>query len=83
MGDVFINYNEYGKKYLKRIFYLNIMFYIIAGIALLLFFSEIIVIVSAASFLAVISLIYALYFIHKNPPIENLEDYPSEERALK
>jgi hypothetical protein len=70
MGDVFINYNEYGKKYLKRIFYLNIVFYIIAGIALLLFFSEIIIIISAASFLAVISLIYAFYFIHKNPPIE-------------
>jgi hypothetical protein len=70
MGDVFINYNEYGKKYLKRIFYLNIVFYIIAGIALLLFFSEIIIIISAASFLAVVSLIYAFYFIHKNPPIE-------------
>jgi hypothetical protein len=72
MGDVFISYDEYGKKYLRRIVYLTVLLYIVMGIAFVLFMADILILLLAVILTAAASLAYALYFIHKHPPL----DYP-------
>jgi hypothetical protein len=70
MGDVFINYDEYGKRYLKRMIYLNVLLYIIMGFAFLFFIADVLIILLIAVLTTAASLVYALYFIRKNPPRE-------------
>jgi hypothetical protein len=78
MGDVFINYDEYGRKYLRRIVYLNVILYIIIGIALLLFWVDAFLLLLLAFIAAGTSLAYVFYFIRKNPPIEYPDEKDSE-----
>jgi hypothetical protein len=70
MGDVFINYDEYGKRYLKRMIYLNVLLYIIMGFAFLFFIADVLIILLIAVLTTAASLVYSLYFIRKNPPRE-------------
>ena len=70
MGDVYLTYDERGKAYFRRWVYLNILTLIVWGIIFIVTNVDIIFIILPAGFVAGTSLIYALYFIRKNPPNE-------------
>ena len=70
MGDVLLTYDEYGREYVRRIICCNILF--ISMLALTAVFSIVdgFVALLAALSASVVSIVYAFYFIHKNPPAE-------------
>jgi hypothetical protein len=70
MGDVNATYGETGKKYLKRLYYVNISYYIVVGFLLVVYMVDLSIIILGAALVALASVAYALYFTHKNPPIE-------------
>ncbi len=70
MGDVILVYDEYGRKHYRRLFWMNVFLYIGLGFIFIVGLVDLIIIMSVAFSIAIISLIYALYFIRKNPPIE-------------
>lgn len=74
MGDFFLTYDESGKAYLRRLFYFNVLFYPVMGLVAVVYMIDVLVVIFAASLLACGSLIYAAYFIIRNPPMEYGED---------
>ncbi|MHA3964277.1 MAG: hypothetical protein AM325_012155 [Candidatus Thorarchaeota archaeon SMTZ1-45] len=69
MGDVILVYDEYGRTHYKRLFWMNVVLYVILGIIVIVGLVDLIIIVVVAFSIAMLSLIYALYFIRKNPPL--------------
>ena len=74
MGDFFLTYDESGKAYLRRLFYFNVLLYPVMGLVAVVYMVDILVVIFSASLLACGSLIYAVYFILRNPPMEYGED---------
>ncbi|MFX1483562.1 MAG: hypothetical protein ACFFCP_10265 [Promethearchaeota archaeon] len=70
MGDFFLTHNEEGREYLRRIFYVNVLFYIMMGLAAVVFMVDFVFLLMLAGLVAVSSLLYAAYFVLKNPPQE-------------
>ncbi len=70
MGDFFLTHTDEGRAYLRRLFYLNILWIIIIAFLTIVFMVDLTILIIAAALLASASLIYALYFVIKNPPIE-------------
>jgi len=70
MGDFFLIHNDEGKAYLRRLFYVNILLYAVMAFLAIINMVDLIILILSAAILAIASLIYALYFILKNPPIE-------------
>jgi hypothetical protein len=70
MGDVFLTYDDTGRSYLRRLFYVNVVLYILMGIALIVYMVDITILILVLSLSAIASLIYAIYFALKNPPRE-------------
>jgi hypothetical protein len=68
MGDLFLTYDDTGREYCRRLIFCNILFYIMMAFAVVFYMVDIIIILLAAVSVAVASLVYALYFIQKNPP---------------
>ncbi|TFG32980.1 hypothetical protein EU527_09050 [Candidatus Thorarchaeota archaeon] len=68
MGDFILTHDDSGKAYFQRIIYLNIILYVLGGIAFMIFMFDIIVLVVIAIFGLSLSLLYLGYFIYKNPP---------------
>jgi hypothetical protein len=68
MGDVYLTYGD-GGAYFRRWVYLNIVVLIVMGLFFLFTTVDIIFIVLPAAVMAISSLVYALYFIRKNPPL--------------
>ncbi|MBY8997865.1 MAG: hypothetical protein KGD60_09040 [Candidatus Thorarchaeota archaeon] len=75
MGDVYLTYDD-GGTYFRRWVYLNILVLIVTGFFFVVTTVDIIIILLPAALVAGTSLVYALYFIRKNPPIEPEEDHP-------
>jgi hypothetical protein len=78
MGDVFLTYDETGRAYFRRLVVLNILALTVFAFIFVVTTVDIIVVILPAAFVAGASLVYALFFISKNPPIEPEEDYSSE-----
>ncbi len=78
MGDVFITYDEYGKKYIRRMIYLNVLLYVMMGILFLLFMVDTLILMLTAIIATIVSFVYVLYFIQKHPPAEYDEEYFSD-----
>lgn len=78
MGDVFITYDEYGQKYIRRIIYLNVLLYVVAAILFVLYMVDALTVVLIAVIATMVSFFYVLYFIHKHPPAEYDEEYLSD-----
>ena len=70
MGDVYLTYDESGRAYFRRWVYLNILVLVVTGFFFLFTTVDIIIIILPAALIAGSSLVYALYFIRKNPPIK-------------
>ncbi|MHA2141029.1 MAG: hypothetical protein ACXADC_13510 [Candidatus Thorarchaeota archaeon] len=68
MGDVFLNYDEAGRAYFRRLVYCNILFYLMLAFAVVFIMVDIIIVIIAGLLVAIASLLYAFYFIQKNPP---------------
>lgn len=70
MGDVFLQYNETGRRYFRRLIYVNILFYILVAIIFVITTVNIVILLLIVFSASIVSIVYAVYFIHKNPPME-------------
>jgi hypothetical protein len=70
MGDFLLVHDESGKKYFRRIIYVNILFYAAMGALFILYIIDLLILVLGAIGAALASFAYAIYFILKNPPEE-------------
>lgn len=70
MGDFLLVHDESGKRYFRRIIYVNILFYAAMGFLFILYIIDLLILVLGAVVAALASLVYAVYFILKNPPAE-------------
>ena len=68
MGDFLLVHDESGKKYFRRIIYVNILFYAAMGFLFILYIIDLLILIMGAIVAALVSLAYAIYFILKNPP---------------
>ena len=74
MGDFFLMHDETGKRYFRRLIYINILFYVLVVIIFIVTTVNIVILLSLAFIGSVISLFYVAYFIYRNPP----KDYSEE-----
>ena len=70
MGDFLLVHDESGKKYFRRIIYVNILFYAAMGFLFILYIIDLLILIMGAIVAALASFAYATYFILKNPPAE-------------
>ena len=68
MGNFFLVHVESGKKFFRRIIYVNILFYAAMGALFMLI--DLLILVLGAFAAALASFAYAIYFILRNPPAE-------------
>jgi len=74
MGDFFLVHDETGKRYFRRLIYVNIIFYILAAIVYIVATVDVVILLSIAFSASIVSVVYAIYFIQKNPPMEYSEE---------
>ncbi|MGY5880872.1 MAG: hypothetical protein RTV31_11510 [Candidatus Thorarchaeota archaeon] len=69
MADVYINYEDSGRKYFRRAMYINIMLLLWAVIMYIFFTFDIIVLVTLGISALGLLIIYLVYFLLTNKPI--------------
>ncbi len=69
MGDFFLTHDQTGRAYLRRLFYCNILIYVLMAVFVVVYLVDIIILILVVALTAIASLIYALYFVLRNPPI--------------
>lgn len=70
MGDFFLQYDETGKRYFRRLIYINILFYVLVAFIFIITAVDIVILLFIAFSASIISIVYAISFIHKNPPMQ-------------
>ena len=74
MGDFFIQYDDSGRRYFRRLIYANILLYVLMVIVFVVSSVDIVILLLTACSVSIISIVNAIYFIHRNPPKEYSED---------
>lgn len=77
MGDFLILDDETGRRYFRRLIYINILLYVLVAIIFVVSTVDVVITLLVASGVSIASLVYAIYFIHKNPPMEYVEELTS------
>ena len=74
MGDFLLVHDRPGKKYFRRVIYVNLLFYAAMGVLFILYIIDLAILILGTIVAALASFSYAIYFILKNPPVEVDED---------
>ena len=77
LADVYINYEDSGRRYFKRAMLINILLVVFSAIMYIIFTFNIIVLVTGGIIALGVTIIYLVYWLLTNKPITSLSELQS------
>jgi hypothetical protein len=74
MADVYVDYDESGRKYFERAMFFNILLCIGGALMYVYWFTDIVVLITVGIIALGATITYLVYFLVANPPLEHQDE---------